>query len=363
MPFRRIDYLEWARAQMGRVRFDLARSNIKGVSKEELGLGLDQVPLSAPDEGVAGLRELLAKRYATSTSNLLVTSGATQAIYLAFTALVERGDRVLLETPHYEPLARAAEERGAELRPLERRFDRGFQIELEELERSIGRGTRALVLTNLHNPSGAATSAEKLQQIGQLARDHGAAVLVGEVYLDAAFTPGLKPAATLGANLISIGSLSKTYGLGGLRIGWLVAEEGLIRKARAALDYLECDLPAPSEAIALIGLRKAAELEERCRTIARRNFAAIRDWIQKRGDLAWSEPAGGTVCLVKLPTGVDAQELSTLLREKHSTLVVPGDFFGLRGFLRISAGMDEDVLRQGLKNVGKGIDQLKAKLG
>jgi aspartate/methionine/tyrosine aminotransferase len=363
MPFRRIDYLEWARTRMGKVRFDLARSNIRGLSKEELGLALDDVALSASDDGVPGLRELLAKRYGCGPSNLLVTSGATQGIYLAFAALLDAGDRVLLESPRYEPLARAAEERGAELHTLERRFDRGFQVELEELERSIGRNTRAIALTNLHNPSGAATSAEKLQQIGQLAREHGATVVASEVYLDGAFAPGLKPAATLGPNLISIGSLSKVYGLGGLRIGWMVGPEDVVAKARLALDYLVCDLPAPSESIALLALRKAAEIEERCRSIAKKNVAVIGEWVKKRDDLAWSEPAGGTVCLVKLPTGLDAQELGTLLREKHSTLVVPGDFFGLRGFIRISAGMDEELLRQGLKNVGKGIDQLKAKRG
>jgi aspartate/methionine/tyrosine aminotransferase len=363
VAFRRIDYLEWARTQMGKVRYDLARSNIKGLTREELGLTLDHVALSAPDEGHPGLRELLAKRYATSPSNLLVTSGATQAIYLAFAALLEPGDRVLLETPHYEPLARAAEERGAELRPLERRFERGFQVELEEMERAVGRSTRAIVLTNLHNPSGAATSAEKLQQIGQLARENGATVVASEVYLGGAFAPGLQPAATLGPNLVSIGSLSKVYGLGGLRIGWMVADEALIRKARAALDYLVCDLPAPSESIALAALKRADEWAERCRGIARRNVAAIREWVEKREDVEWCEPAGGTVCLLKLPPGLDAPSFSAQLREKQSTLVVPGDFFGLPGFIRISAGMDEELLRQGLKNVGKGIDQWKAQRG
>jgi DNA-binding transcriptional MocR family regulator len=90
-----------------------------------------------------------------------------------------------------------------------------------------------------------------------------------------------------------------------------------------------------------------------------RNFEIIREWIAKRGDLQWVEPGGGTVCMVKLPPSLDAQALSTLLREKYGTLVVPGDFFYVRGFIRLSAGMDEDVLRQGLKNVGKAIDQLK----
>jgi aspartate/methionine/tyrosine aminotransferase len=360
MALRKIDYLEWARTHMGRVKFDLAKSNIKAVTKEELGLSLEDVPLSSPDEdGLPALRDLLAKRYGVPRTNVLLTGGATMAIYLACAALLDPGHQVLLESPNYEPLYRAAAARGADVSMLERRFERGFQLEMEEIERKVGRATKAVFLTNLHNPSGVATNPEKMMSIGQVARDAGATVVVSEVYLDNAFTPGLKPAATTGPNLVSIGSLSKVYGLGGLRIGWMIAAEPFIRKARLALDYVECDLPAPSEGIALLALRKAEGLAERCRQIAKRNFAVVRDWIAKRGDLAWVEPDGGTVCMVKLPPGVDALALSNLLREKHSTLVVPGDFFWIKGFIRVSCGMDEDVLRQGLKNVSKAIDQVK----
>jgi len=360
MTFRKIDYLEWARTHMGRVKTDLAKSNIKALSRDELGLSLDAIQLSTPtDDGVVELRDHLAKRYGVPSANVLVTSGATMGIYLACCAAVNEGDQVLLESPNYEPLYRSLETRGAEIKMLERRFERGWQIELEELERKAGRATRAIVLTNTHNPTGVATSPEKMMTIGQIARESGATVIVSEVYLDNAFAPGQKPAATLGPNLVSIGSLSKVYGLGGLRIGWLVGPEALLKKARLALDYIECDLPAPSESIALAALRKGPELILRCQQIAMRNFKIIREWIEKRGDLQWVEPGGGTVCMVKLPPAVDAQALSTLLREKYGTLVVPGDFFYVRGFIRLSAGMDEDVLRQGLKNVGKAIDQLK----
>ena len=216
MTFRRIDYLAWARTHMGRVKIDLARSNIKALSREELGVPLGELPLASAGNDALG--EVLAKKYAVPRSQVLPTGGATMAIYLAAAALLKPGDQAVVETPVYEPFTRVVEERGAELRPLERRFDRGWQIELEELERKISRSTRLIALSNTHNPSGAATSPEKLVSIGRLARDHGATVVVGEVYLDNAFAP-LPPAATLGPDLVSIGSLSKVYGLGDLRIG------------------------------------------------------------------------------------------------------------------------------------------------
>src|SRR6185295_5404681 len=111
MSFRKIDYLEWARTHMGRVKYDLAKSNIKGLSKEDLGLSLADVQISTPtDDGVVELRELLAKKYSLPRAQILVTSGATQAIYLACAATVAEGDQVLLESPNYEPLYRALQE-------------------------------------------------------------------------------------------------------------------------------------------------------------------------------------------------------------------------------------------------------------
>ncbi len=362
MKFRKIDYLEWARTHMGRVKFDLAKSDARPVTKEDLGLTLDQIDLSAPGEdGVAELRELLAKRCGAAPSNVLVTGGATMGIYLACAAVLEPGGQVLLESPNYEPLYRVPVQLGAQVRMLDRRFDRGFQLEVEELERRISRVTRAVLMTNLHNPSGAATSPEKMATIGQIARDYGTYVIVSEVFLDNAFSPGHRPAAGYGPNMISIGSLSKVYGLGGLRIGWIVAAEPVLQKARLALDYLECDMPVPSQKIAVAALRKAPELAQRCRDAAKRNFAVVGEWVARRDDVQWVEPAGGTVCMIRLPAGMDAQALSKVLREKYSTLVVPGEYFWIQGFIRISCGMDEEILRQGLKNVGRAIDQAKAR--
>jgi aspartate/methionine/tyrosine aminotransferase len=132
MSFRKIDYLEWARTHMGRVKTDLAKSNIKALSRDELGLTLDAIQLSTPtDDGVVELRDLIAKRYGVPGANVLVTGGATMGIFLACAAAVNEGDQVLLESPNYEPLYRALQERGAEIKMLERRFERGWQIELE----------------------------------------------------------------------------------------------------------------------------------------------------------------------------------------------------------------------------------------
>jgi aspartate/methionine/tyrosine aminotransferase len=362
MSFHKIAYLEWARRHMGTVRYDLARSNIRPLTREELGFTVDEIPTAPIDEtGLPELRKLIGDRYGIGPERVFISNGATMGIYLACAASIEPEDEILLEAPNYEPLYRIPEHLGASIRALERSFDRGWQIDLEEFERRVSRSTRAVLMTNLHNPSGTGTNPDKMLTIGQIARDHGARVIVSEVYLDSCFEPGYRPAVTFGENLVSIGSLSKVYGLGGLRVGWVAGDEELIRKIHVIQDYIAGGVSAASQAIALKALAKADALAGRCRNIVQGNLRVLSDWMKKHPDLGWVEPAGGTVALLKLPGTIDALELSNHLREKAGTLVVPGDFFWLRGFVRISLGIDEEILKGGLRHLGSAIDQFTSR--
>lgn len=361
MSYRRIDYLEWARTYMGRVRNDLARSNVKAVTKEELGLTLDDVDIGGADEqGHPALTSVLSKKYGVPAERIHVVNGATAGITLACAATIRDGDEVLVETPNYEPVYRSAVLHGGSIRMLERTFDRSWQLSLEELERKITKHTRAILLTNAHNPSGTLTSPEKMLTIGQIARDHGAKVIVSENYLDNLFKGKPISCATQGDAFVAIASVSKCLGLGSLRVGWVVASEEVIGKIRIAADYLAGGISSPSQTIAAKALAQGDRLIERGRKIVQGNLKIVADWIRKRGDIQWVEPDAGTVALLKLPTGIDAMALSNLLREKYSTLVVPGDFFWLKGFVRVSCGIDEEIVRTGLKNLGAAIDQMKA---
>jgi aspartate/methionine/tyrosine aminotransferase len=358
--FEEIEYLRWARLHMGRVRCDLARSNIKSLTVEELGLTPADLELNAPVEGQdPELRALIGRRYGVDPARVVLTGGATMGLYVAYAALLPRGGEMILEFPHYEPLARLARLRGATVKLLDRPFQRRFEIDLEELERIISRNTRVVVLTNLHNPSGRATIPERLMTIGQIARDHGAHVLVSEVYLDPVLADGHKPACAFGTNMISINSLTKAYGLGGLRIGWVVAPESLVEPLMTALDYVAGAVPVPSACIARAALRQADALIGRFNEISAPNRAHARAWAAARGDVTWFEPDGGAIGLLKLPANVDAQALSHLLREKYATLVVPGEFFALKGFIRLSMGMDGPIFREGVENVGRALDEIK----
>ncbi|MBI5368707.1 MAG: aminotransferase class I/II-fold pyridoxal phosphate-dependent enzyme, partial [Planctomycetes bacterium] len=345
---------------MGTAEYDIACGEVQPLSLEELGCELRDLRLSgAGNFGDPELREAVAAVYGVKPSRVIITSGATMGIFLAIAATLGRGEEALLEVPNYEPFYRIARYFGVEVKILDRLFEKGFQVDLEELERRISRNTRALIMTNLHNPSGVATNPEKLQTIQQIAREHGALVIVSEVYREGAFTLTPPPACSVGDNMITVGSLSKIYGLSGLRVGWVIADEKLIPAMHTVENYLIAENPMPSQRLALVAVRKLDALRQRARKILTENFAIVRDWMKTQEDLQWVEPDGGTLCFPKLRHGLDSLEVYRLAQEKYRTLVVPGDFFWAKGHLRIGYGGRPEALRRGLENLSKAIDELK----
>ncbi|MBI3268890.1 MAG: pyridoxal phosphate-dependent aminotransferase [Planctomycetes bacterium] len=360
MNFEPIHYLQWVKENTGSAEYDVACGEVLPIGVEELGLELRDVPLSSPHRfGDPELREAIAALHNAKPSQVCVTTGATMGIFLVMAATLGRGHEILLEVPNYEPYYRIARYFGVEVKILDRLFEKGFQIDLEELERRISRNIRAILITNLHNPTGVATSPEKLQTLQQIAREHASLVVVSEVYREGTFGPPPPPASTYGENMISICSLSKIYGLGGLRIGWVVCDERLVPLLRQVENYISGELSVPSQRIALAAIRKMDLLRARARRILTENVALVREWMKNQVDLQWVEPDGGPVCFPKLLHGLDSLELCRLAHEKYRTLVVPGDFFWAKGHLRIGFGGRTEELRRGLENLSKAIDELK----
>ncbi len=344
---------------MGKVKFDLARSSLRPVSKEELSFPLSELRFSrSPD---LKIEEVIAGQYGIDPTCVEITSGATMSVFALFSSILEKGDEILLEAPNFESLYRIPHRLGATIKVLERDFEKGFQIDLEELEQKIGRNTKAIVITNLHNPSGQETNVDKLVAIGQIAHDYKAYVVSVEVYLDNALTSGLKPAVLCGDNMISINSL-KVYGLDGLRIGWVASTLSKVTERVRVIckDYIYGDLPAPTESIAQFALVNRNRILESSRELIQKNIEIIDNWIPQNG-LQWVRPKGGTICFVKLPPGVDDMRLSNLLRDHYSTLVVPGNFFWKKGFIRISFGVDSPILIEGLNNISSALASQKVK--
>jgi hypothetical protein len=217
-------YMHWAKTHQA-ARFPLAVSGIKGLSLAELGATLDDLELDGnPGYGHPALVAALAEKSGVAPSRIVLATGTSGANHLVFAALLAEGDEVVLEHPGYEPIDALALHLGAVVKHFPRRPENGFRIDPEDVAAAVTPRTRLIVVSNLHNPSSIATDEATLLAIGAIAERVGAKAVVDEAYLDATFGEGPRSAGLLGDAFVVTTSLTKVFGLGGLRCGWIVAE-------------------------------------------------------------------------------------------------------------------------------------------
>src|ERR1700694_4461243 len=246
------NYMHWAKTRP-RVKYDLALSGILNLPFAELDANLSDLELNGDNAyGYRPLVDALAHHRDVAPENVVTVSGGTSmANHLAMAALLEHGDEVLIEQPTYDPLLAIAEYLGANIKRFPRRFEDGFKIDIVELEKQVTPRTRLIVLTNLHNPSSALVEEATLRKSGELARDAGARVLVDEVYLEAMFENSPQPAISFGPEFVVTSSLTKGYGLSGLRCGWILAEAQLAEKIRRLDDIFAASAPNVMERLSV----------------------------------------------------------------------------------------------------------------
>jgi len=348
-------YLEWAK-QQARARFDLAASGVAECRVADLQVRLENLELSGPDlYGYEPLIERLAARYAVPAESVVTATGTSMANHLAMAATLEAGDEALIEQPTYEPLVAVAKYLGATVRRFSRAFEHGFQINPEEVGRAVGPRTRLIVLTNLHNPTGAFADRGTLEAVGEIARRKGARVLVDEVYLEAMYEERPASAFHLGRHFIATASLTKAYGLGGLRCGWALAEPDLARRMWRLNDLFGVIPAHPAERLSVSAIDHLEKITVRAKALLARNRARLEDFLSSREDLAAVQPKFGTIVFPRLVEG-DVESLCARLRGHYETSVVPGRFFELGDHIRIGIGGPEETVTAGLERLGRALD-------
>jgi len=360
MRFRRVDYIEWARAHMDdpSKRHSLASSAVAHLQPADLGLELDGLTLTAPTAmGLPELVSALCDRYGVVAERLLLTAGCTLGNFLLCAALLEPGDRVIVERPVYEPLWRNVEALGGRIAWLRRDAGVDYRVDIGRLERLLRQPAKLVVLTNLHNPSGRYTPPEDVERIGALARARGAMVLWDEVYLESVTGDTVPAALVHPRGSISTLSLDKCYGLGQLKVGWCIAPPRVIKRARQVADYLLPNNPPLLERVGLVALQHIERLRAHAVTLSTRGRERAARWIAERGDLEWSHPDGGFVGFARFRNPDWSSRALEPRLAASSTLVVPGHFFAdPRGF-RLGFGVaDPERLEAGLAALGAVLD-------
>src|SRR5580700_10442188 len=351
----RSEYLHWAKT-VPPARFNLAASGIAGLPLSELPFEGGDWELSPPGGyGYPPLQARLAEKCNVSPDNVVAATGASMANFLAMAAVLEPGDQVLIEHPTYEPVLAVAAHLGAEIRRFPRLFENGFRAIPEAVRKELSERTRLIVLTNFHNPSGAEIPEETICEIGDIARTAGARVLVDEVYLEMRFDPGAKSAFYFGDEFIVTSSLTKAYGLSGLRCGWVLATPELARRMWRLGD-LYYNIPSHvAERLSVAALDRLETITARAKAILGRNRPLLDAFLGERADLEAVRPSCGTIVFPRLARG-NGEHFARFLREKYDVAVVPGDFFEMPQHFRIGIGGDTEMLRAGLERLSQALD-------
>jgi len=370
MRFERFALERWMTTYEMHVEYDIAESGICPLrvrdlldweppeEREAALTRLLEMPLGYSEAtGTLELRSMLARTYANcGPENILVTTGAIEANFLLFNVLLEPGDHVVAPYPAYQQLYSVPRGLGCDVSLWRIEPETGFRYDVDDLERLLRPETRLIVINSPHNPTGALLAEDDLERVYGLAESVGARVMSDEAYRWLAIPGGEPLAAPMydrGPAGISVGTLSKPFGLPGLRLGWMAAPAEITAECWALRDYVTLSPGKLSDALAILALKHRDRVLERNAAIITANLARASEWVAEReGLLSWQPPRAGLLALLHYNLDMPSLDVANKLAEEYSVMLAPGSAFGFEHHLRIGIGQDPAVFAAGLERAG-----------
>ncbi|HMG46272.1 MAG TPA: pyridoxal phosphate-dependent aminotransferase [Allosphingosinicella sp.] len=344
------DYMYWAKTQPD-VRYNLASSEVPHFRLDRFAIDLAALELDGASRyRYPPLRDAIARKCSVTPDRVVMADGTSMANMLAMAALIAPGDEVLAEHPAYEPMVATARFLGAKVTQFVRKGP-DFRIDPAAVAQAVTDRTRLILLTNLHNPTSNLADTETLRRIGAI----GPKVLIDEVYLDAAGQPS---AALLGDGFVTTSSLTKVYGLSGLRCGWILAAPDLAERMWRLNELFGVAQAHADERLSCIALERLDEIAADTPALLARNRALANAFFAGRDELEVAPMAHGITAFPRLQRG-DVDALHALLRARYDTAIVPGRFFGHADHFRIGVGGPTETVAAGLERLGAALDSLK----
>ena len=348
--------MEWSKAQEN-IKYNLAVSGVPPADVSALNPSVEDFTMAGNNpNGWPPLIERIAKRYRVESDWVALAHGTSMANHLAMAALLDPGDTVLVESPTYEPHRIVPEYLGCKVRVFQRRPEAAWRLDITAIKRALTRQTRLIVLSNLHNPTGAVITRTELEALAEIAEKRDIRIFVGEVYLDwvdgQVDTP--RSAINVSPRFVTTNSLTKVYGFSPLRSGWVLAEPELAARMRRLTGLFTNSIAHPTERLSARALDKAGVMLEQGRQRVDRNRLIVADFIAAQPRLSWAPPLGGPMGFVRLEGG-SVNELVERLESEYETLVAPGRFFDMPDYFRIGFGMDTPQLEGGLERIAEAL--------
>ena len=343
-----------------RVRYDLSESGVEALTLEEITRDQKELMRTrlgyAEGTGREETRALVAGFHPGSeAANVVITTGTSEANFIALSTLVATGDEVVVVMPNYMQLHGIAHGLGARVREVWLREERGWTVDLDALRAAVTERTKAICVCTPNNPTGQILSAGEIAAIVRIADSRGAWIIADEVYRGAERSGEESPSFSgRGERVIVTGGLSKVYGLPGLRIGWIVAPRERVEAALEMKDYTTIAPATISEALAQIALERRKQLLERARFLLNERWPLLEEWASRRSrELHWTAPAAGAICFFSYQYPIDSMDFVDRLIRDYSTMIVPGIQFRAERHLRIGFGMAPRILTSGLAAIDR----------
>jgi len=329
-------------------KYNLATSGIMNCSLADLDFSLADLELHGPNNyGYAPLREAIARMKGVGPESVVHAEGTSMANHLAMSALFAPGDEVLIEEPTYELLLSTALYLGAKVRRFQRRSEENYALDREEVSKQLTPRTRLIVLTNMHNPSSVLAGEEQIGAIGALAGSVGARVLVDEVYLELLHHPQVPSSIHYGHQFVVTSSLTKAYGLSGLRCGWILAEPELAKQIWRLNDVFGATPVHIAERLSTLAIEQVDKLARRADALLEANRKALVETLSGHPEIDLNIPPVGTTVFPRLRQGKVAG-FCEFLRDKYETSVVPGVYFERPEHFRVGIPGETEMTREGL---------------
>ncbi len=350
------------------IEYNFGESSIpdQSISDLHIDVDIDRMPLRyGPHRGQPELRALIAEQFdGLSSDNILVTNGASEALFIVAASLLQPDEEILVETPNYASNYEVPCSLGCNVKELPLTFEEGYSFDLNKFKQLMTSETKLVSITHPNNPTGSMISKETLKAVLEHVEPYDCHVVLDETYRDLTFGTKLPTAASLSAKAISVSTLSKSYGVPGIRIGWLaIQDDSLLDSFLATKEPINICNSIVDEHIALSLIKKKEEILKEGITHVQRNFEELQHWMNRQADLEYIKPDGGAVCFprIKREANVKLSMFYKVLREKYHTFVGPGHWFERSDrHFRIGFGWPtKENLKNGLENITNALHDAK----
>lgn len=360
MNFNRMPLEDWFDSFQYEIDYDIGESGVKFVKLKKLGIDIGDLDLRyGYHTGSPELRQLISESYkGISPEQIAVTTGSSESNFALIAALVRDSDHMIVEHPNYPSLYEVPRslERSYDLFPLS--FEEGFVPNVTRLASLVKPNTRLITLTHPNNPTGSVIKENQLLEIARLAERNDAYLLHDETYRELSFDKPPPPAAVLSDHAISMTTMSKAYGLPGIRIGWVAGPRHIVEAVRKVREQITICNNSIGEAIACAVLKEKDTILRRMQDIVKQNFQTLRGWMNAQQVLEWVEPKGGVVAFPRLKHGQTTEDLCRLLVAKYRTFTIPGYCFEMKQHMRVGFGGEAPELKAGLERIEKAMRDL-----